>query len=111
MGILIYFILTKTRNTFKMYIVFQLWTLVGVYIGIALLGCLMASLFIDTLPVSWLPDDDRTGSVKDKVLGSLGATVLHLRHLNQILLIPLTIYSGLEQTFYSAEFYRVSDLL
>jgi len=46
---------------------------------------------------------------------SLLATFSHLRHPNQLLLIPLTIYSGVEQTAFTAELSQVnsavSDLL
>ena len=38
---------------------------------------------------------------------SLIATFMHVRHPQQLLLIPLTIYSGLEQTAFTAEFSQV----
>ncbi len=41
----------------------------------------------------------------------LFATFHHLRHGKQILLIPLTIYSGLEQAFLAGEFTKVSIML
>jgi MFS family permease len=37
----------------------------------------------------------------------LVSTVKHMRHGNQLLLIPLTIWSGLEQSFLSAQFTKV----
>jgi hypothetical protein len=36
------------------------------------------------------------------------STVKHMRHLNQLLLIPLTIWSGLEQSFLGAQFTKVN---
>ena len=45
-----------------------------------------------------------------QVAGSLLATLRQLRHLNQLLLIPLTMYSGFEQAALSAEWSRVSLL-
>ena len=88
----------------------QIWTLVGIYIGISILGCIMASVFIDKLPDAWLLAEDREGAVTEKIVTSLGATIRHLRHANQLLLIPLTVYSGLEQTFYGTEYAKVGIL-
>ena len=88
----------------------QIWTLVGIYIGVAILGFIMVSVFIDKLPDAWLPVEDREGAVTDKIVTSLGATIRHLCHANQLLLIPLTIYSGLEQTFYDTEYTKVGIL-
>jgi hypothetical protein len=36
-------------------------------------------------------------------------TFKHLRHKNQLLLIPITMYSGFEQAFYNAEWTSVSE--
>ena len=38
---------------------------------------------------------------------NLVATFLHLRHPQQLLLIPLTIYNGLEQSAFAAEVSQV----
>jgi len=38
------------------------------------------------------------------------STVKHLRNANQLLLIPLTIYSGLEQSFLGAQFTKVTNV-
>jgi len=37
------------------------------------------------------------------------STIKHMRHLNQLLLIPLTIFSGLEQSFLGAQFTKVNS--
>ena len=39
----------------------------------------------------------------------LVSTVKHMRHPNQLLLIPLTIWSGLEQSFLGAQFTKVES--
>jgi predicted MFS family arabinose efflux permease len=39
----------------------------------------------------------------------LTSTFKHLKHLNQILLIPFTLWSGLEQTYISAQFTKVRN--
>jgi hypothetical protein len=38
----------------------------------------------------------------------LVSTVKHMRHINQLFLIPLTIWSGLEQSFLWAQFTQVN---
>jgi hypothetical protein len=38
----------------------------------------------------------------------LVSTVKHMRHMNQLFLIPLTIWSGLEQSFLGAQFTKVN---
>ncbi len=38
----------------------------------------------------------------------LVSTVKHMRHINQLFLIPLTIWSGLEQSFLWAQFTKVN---
>lgn len=40
----------------------------------------------------------------------LVSTVKHLRNVNQLLLIPLTIWSGLEQSFLGAQFTKVMSI-
>jgi hypothetical protein len=36
------------------------------------------------------------------------STIKHMRHINQLLLIPMTIWAGLELTFIFAQFTQVS---
>jgi hypothetical protein len=45
-----------------------------------------------------------------QILSNLVVTFKQMRHLNQILIIPLTMYSGFEQAAYSAEWTRVGRL-
>lgn len=77
------------------------WTMLGVYIGIALGAVVLVSVFVDNLPDDIRPKGGVSASeLKDMLLG----TLKHLRHKEQLLLIPLTMYSGFEQALYSAEF-------
>jgi hypothetical protein len=39
----------------------------------------------------------------------LVSTIKHMRQINQLLLIPLTLWSGLEQTFLFTQFTKVSN--
>ncbi|CAH1778626.1 unnamed protein product [Owenia fusiformis] len=88
-------------------------TMIAIYLGTSVAGSLLAFLFLDTLKREKVeaernrPDaslnDDRSCSEKWKPQ-MLVATFLHMRNFNQLLLIPLTIYSGLEQAFLGGDF-------
>ncbi len=52
------------------------------------------------------------GTIKESLKNSvrhLTSTFKHLKHPNQILLIPFTLWSGLEQTYISAQFTKVTN--
>lgn len=80
------------------------FTLVWVYTGCALLATFMLFLFLDSLD----SDRERSGgnedSPRETCCSSLLAAVKHLSKPNQILLLPLTVYCGLENAFYTADF-------
>ena len=80
--------------------------MLGIFIGVALLGAAGVAVIVDRLP-----KELRRVEIKDKlskeIKDLLLSTARHLRHTKQLLLIPLTMYSGFEQGFYSAEFSKV----
>ena len=78
--------------------------MLGVYIGIALLAVVLVAAFVDRLP-----KDLRSPRKVDcrEVMGLILGTVKNLRHKEQLILIPLTMYSGFEQAFFGAEFSKV----
>lgn len=80
--------------------------MVGIYIAVALSGVLMTVVFVDRLP-SYLMKQESAGRIKDSIEKLLFATIKHLRHKEQLLLIPITMYSGFEQGFLNAEFFKV----
>ncbi|KAK2141720.1 hypothetical protein LSH36_1053g01004 [Paralvinella palmiformis] len=80
-----------------------LWTMVGTYIAIACAGVILVCVFVDNLP-KYLRED-RSRAKKDAAKALID-TALHLKNKYQLLLIPITIYSGLEQGFYGAEWTR-----
>jgi len=45
-----------------------------------------------------------------KSITLLISTVKHMRNINQLFLIPLTIWSGLEQSFLGAQFTKVDQI-
>ena len=83
----------------------QLWTMVGTYIAIACAGVILVCVFVDNLP-KYLQDDKK--KARKEAARSLINTALHLKNKYQLILVPITIYSGLEQGFYGAEWTRVS---
>ena len=74
--------------------------MLGIYIAIACCSVLLISLAVDRLPKSLRDKKD----INCKEVGELALNTLkHLKHPYQLILIPLTMYSGLEQGFYGAE--------
>ena len=77
--------------------------MVGVYIGVAVIAVIIVSTAVNRLPHD-LRDPKVTGK---ELTQHVISTAKHVRHRNQCLLIPLTMYSGFEQAFFNAEFSRV----
>jgi len=78
-----------------------LWTMVGIYIGIAVAAILIVIFLVDNLPSVLAPKEKNLGK---EILSMVLATAKNLRHKKQLILIPLTMYSGFEQASYNAEF-------
>ena len=81
--------------------------MLGVYIGIAVCAVIITIFFVDQLPKELRPA--KTNSLAE-VKELLVATIRQLRHREQLLIIPLTMYSGFEQALYAAEFSKVGDI-
>ena len=82
--------------------------MLGIFIGVAVLGAAGVCLFVDRLAKD-LRRVEIKGSLRYEIKDLLLSTLRHLRHKEQILLIPITMYSGFEQGFYNAEFSKVGD--
>ncbi|KAK2160044.1 hypothetical protein LSH36_141g04013 [Paralvinella palmiformis] len=82
------------------------WTMVGIYIACAVLAVILVSAAVDELPKYMREDRSKA---KEEAKRSAVNTVLHLRHLIPWLLVPITLYSGFEQAFYSAEWNNVTS--
>jgi len=85
----------------------QRYILAGVYLICSVLSAIIVSLFVD--PLSRYGENDRAGSdgkQKDKATGIqlLIATFKHMKKPYQILVIPLTIWSGFEQGFFASDY-------
>ena len=85
----------------------QIYVLAGIYLGCSLLGPILIAVFVD--PISRLVDitDDVKDAGEDSKANCcelLVATGRQMRKWKQMLLIPLTVWSGLEQGFFGADF-------
>ena len=77
----------------------------GVYIAMGVVGFLISCLFVDKLSDSWLSGErGRAAFTRSVALSSLLATLRQMTHTPQLLLIPITMYTGLEQTFQDADY-------
>ncbi|XP_035279237.1 protein unc-93 homolog A [Anguilla rostrata] len=75
--------------------------LVGCYIGVGLLAMLLVAVFLDNI------DRDSAREFRgnrDPFWNTFLATFKHLRDKRQLLLIPLTMYSGFEQGFLAGDY-------
>ncbi|CAL8144817.1 unnamed protein product [Orchesella dallaii] len=79
------------------------YTLAGIYLACSLAAAVILALFLD--PLTRYGEKERTGS-SSKLEGKdlLVATFKHMTKPYQILMIPLTIWSGMEQGFLGADF-------
>lgn len=85
----------------------KIYILAGIFLGCSLSAAAIIAVFVD--PLTRFGEDERN-SEKEELTGVqlLVATFRHMRHRNQILVIPITIWSGIEQGFFNAAFTAVS---
>jgi len=79
------------------------YSLAGVYLVFSLLAALLLAFFLD--PLTRFGEDER-GSDQEKLGGVqlLMATARQMKDKKQMLIIPLTIWSGVEQGFFGGDF-------
>ncbi|AWP20367.1 putative protein unc-93 -like A-like [Scophthalmus maximus] len=77
------------------------WTLVGCYIGVGLLAMLIVAVFLENI------DQEQTSEFRgnrEPFCHTFLATFRLLRDWRLLTLVPLTVYSGFEQSFLSGEY-------
>ncbi|XP_037541576.1 protein unc-93 homolog A [Nematolebias whitei] len=77
------------------------WTLVGSYIGVGVLAIIIVSVFLDNV------DQEQTSQFRENrepFCRTFLATFRLLKDWRLVTLIPLTMYSGFEQSFLSGEY-------
>ncbi|XP_045611694.1 UNC93-like protein [Procambarus clarkii] len=81
----------------------QIYTMASVYLVFSLLSSVIIILFVD--PLSTFVGKETYDATADKTgVQLLVATFNHMRHPYQLLVIPLTIWSGVEQAFLGADY-------
>ena len=87
----------------------SLYTLAGIYLACSLFSGIVISVLVD--PLTRYGENERNES-KEKLTGLqlLIATFRHMKKPYQVLIIPLTFWSGVEQGFFGADFTAVSHV-
>ncbi|XP_043230217.1 UNC93-like protein isoform X2 [Amphibalanus amphitrite] len=81
----------------------RIYTLAGIFLGLAVLSSVLISILVDSL--DRYGEKERTNNQGEKSpLQLLLATFVHLKKPYQILIVPLTLWSGFEQGFITADF-------
>uniref|UniRef100_A0A8C5WBV4 Protein unc-93 homolog A n=1 Tax=Leptobrachium leishanense TaxID=445787 RepID=A0A8C5WBV4_9ANUR len=78
------------------------YTLMGIYTGCGVLGVILVAALLDQIDLKEGQNHDRTATIS--VWRSLLATLNQLRDIRQLLLIPLTMFSGFQQGFLSSDY-------
>ncbi|XP_077053351.1 protein unc-93 homolog A [Siphateles boraxobius] len=78
-------------------------TLLGCYIGVGILAMIFVAVFLDNIDQS-LAKEFRKNKGNESFCSTFLATFKLLRDPRLLLLIPLTMYSGFEQSFLSGEY-------
>ena len=76
-----------------------------IYVAIAVLGLIVLIIFVDELPRWLMPKE---GNLRREVVKFLTGTMRQMKNKKQIALIPITVYTGLEQGALGAEFTKVN---
>ncbi|XP_050733417.1 protein unc-93 homolog A-like isoform X2 [Eriocheir sinensis] len=82
----------------------QRYTMASIYLIFALLSSLIIVLFVDPLTRFFGTKDEAFALESKSNLQLLIATFNHMRHPYQLLIIPLTIWSGVEQGFFQSDY-------
>merc|ERR1719435_607360 len=90
------------NNNFKTDIT-KIYIIAGIYLACSFSAALIIALFVD--PLTRFGEDERQEG-KPTLTGKelLVATFRHMKKKKQILIIPLTFWSGIEQGFFGADF-------
>ena len=101
----------------------KIYIIAGIYLACSISAALIIAFFVDPLTrycnhiklllkmtINFRFGEDERNEGKEKLSGKqlLVATFRHMKKKNQILIIPLTFWSGIEQGFFGADFTAVS---
>ncbi|KAG7155255.1 protein unc-93 homolog A-like [Homarus americanus] len=80
----------------------KIYTITSVFLACTFLSSLTTLFFVD--PVTKFTHKEDQDTKRESVSQLVVSTFNHMRHPYQLLVIPLTIYSGLEQQFLTADY-------
>jgi len=80
----------------------SIYLLAGIYLACSLCAALVLAIFLD--PLTRFGEEERKKGQKLTGVQLLVATFRHMKNKKQLLIIPLTIWSGIEQGFFGADF-------
>ena len=85
----------------------KIYIIMGIFLGCSVAAAVLIALFVDPLTKFGITDEKKN---KEKLsgMGLLVATFKQMTRKEQLLIIPITIWSGIEQGFFDAEFTAVS---
>lgn len=86
----------------------KIYLLCGIYLGCALVAALFIFIVLDQLKRSGQEEEGVKAGNSKPSIKLLVETFRHLRNPQQLLLIPLTMYSGIEQAFLASDFTKVN---
>ncbi|XP_044531416.1 protein unc-93 homolog A-like [Gracilinanus agilis] len=78
-----------------------IYILLGIYTGSGILAVILVAVFLDHIPNDESETEENKG---ESFWSNILATFQHLKDRRQVLLIPLTMYSGFEQGFLSGDY-------
>ena len=88
----------------------NIYTLAGIYLGCSIVAAIILAIFVD--PLSRFKENERHQENRPQLssLQLVAATYNQMKKKKQLLIIPLTFWSGIEQGFFGADFTAVSKL-
>ena len=96
---------TDTNDNFQTDIT-KIYIIAGIYLACSLAAAVIIAIFVD--PLTRFGEDERSEDGEQlSGMQLLVATFRHLKNKNQLLVIPITIWSGIEQGFFGADFTAV----
>ena len=85
----------------------SIYTIAGIYLALSFLAAIIVSVFVDPLSRFVQNEGKEVGKKSGGQL--LISTFNHMKKKEQLLIIPITFWSGIEQGFFSADFTAVRN--
>ena len=92
----------------------KIYLMAGIYLACSIAAGLLIAFFVDPLRIFLSGSQQEQDQEQEKDLSGLQllvATLHHLRKKKQLLIVPITFWSGVEQGFFGADFTAVSSSL